>query len=334
MLTIQYRDSPSQSAHSPVPSLLGWAKVLLLAVLVYTLVVISLFKTQFWGKSLATEAASWGQVGDYFGGLVNPIIGLATVILIFISIRIQQIELRESIGQIRVANEQASQQSFEQSLFAWLANYHSLIGEIEYEGSKGRRALNKLYIEHFCLGKITKREDTKAKQDFRRLMKAAVTGTSFGQKKMWIVELRRQLRRSLDAYHKTYRDRRSDLDAAYRTIFRLIDWIDTAPIPPQRKWHYVALVRAQLSWIELIYLFFNGLTTDGAAFARLINRYALFDNLAPDSAPLVDYLRISMRHRKPLPSKRFGFEDVWGYEASGFDSNIAKARLGIATVPK
>ncbi|HEY8357724.1 MAG TPA: hypothetical protein VIL30_09705, partial [Ramlibacter sp.] len=242
------------------PNLLLWAQYLLSAVLIYCVVVAVAFRDQFWKQELATDVGTWGQAGDYFGGFLNPIIGLATVVLIFISIRIQQFELRESVRHIKLANAQNRIQSFEQSLFSWLANYHSLLDSIEYADARGRKAMSKLYAEKFCLGVAAKRDDTKAKQDFRRLMRSAVlTGSSFGQRRNWILDLRRQIKRSLEAYHQTYRDHRSDFDAAYRTMFRLLRWVDRAPLSPTQRWHYVALIRAQLSWIEMIYFFYNGM---------------------------------------------------------------------------
>lgn len=38
-------------------------------------------------------AARWGQFGDYMGGVLNPIIGLFTLFLVLLSIRIQRKEM-------------------------------------------------------------------------------------------------------------------------------------------------------------------------------------------------------------------------------------------------
>ena len=38
----------------------------------------------------------WGEFGDYFGGMLNPVIALAALVALFTSIRIQQRELAET----------------------------------------------------------------------------------------------------------------------------------------------------------------------------------------------------------------------------------------------
>lgn len=57
--------------------------------------VISIYIYRFQHNSLG-GTASFGAFGDYIGGLLNPILGFATVILLIYSIRIQMRELRDS----------------------------------------------------------------------------------------------------------------------------------------------------------------------------------------------------------------------------------------------
>ncbi len=56
---------------------------------------IFIYMYQFKGYSLGGTTA-FGEFGDYIGGILNPILGFATVILLISSIRIQMKELRES----------------------------------------------------------------------------------------------------------------------------------------------------------------------------------------------------------------------------------------------
>jgi len=43
-----------------------------------------------------SDPATWGQVGDYFGGLLNPIVGACTLYWLLVSVRIQRTELAET----------------------------------------------------------------------------------------------------------------------------------------------------------------------------------------------------------------------------------------------
>lgn len=59
----------------------------------------------------------------------------------------------------------------------------------------------------------------------------------------------------------------------------------------REKWLYAGIVRSQLSWIEMVFLFYNGMTVRGEKFKSLIERYALFDNLTIESDELLVILK-------------------------------------------
>ena len=69
----------------------------------------------FWfhKHQISTDPADWGSFGDYIGGLVNPAVGLATVVLVIFSINIQRRELRASLEEMKAANQAAARMSFE-----------------------------------------------------------------------------------------------------------------------------------------------------------------------------------------------------------------------------
>lgn len=105
------------------------------------------------------------------------------------------------------------------------------------------------------------------------------------------------------------------LDSKFRTLFRLISWIDSQPgqiVAIEQKWFYVGLVRAQLSWIEMVYLFFNGMTDRGEKFVAFCNTYAIFDNF--DVSQHLS-LRIAIRSAR--------------YSKEAYSSEEAKRLLGI-----
>jgi hypothetical protein len=137
------------------------------------------------------------------------------------------------------------------------------------------------------------------------------------------------IRRATMNYQLSFAEHRSDLDAPLRTLFRLIRWVDETSLEPRHKWHYCALIRAQLSWIELVVLFYNGLTQNGEKFATYANRYALFDNIESND-PLIQFAitHITTMPDGDRPQIRDGLAP-WPYLPSAFDSNAAKRALGL-----
>lgn len=134
---------------------------------------------------------------------------------------------------------------------------------------------------------------------------------------------------AVKAYLDAYDEMRSSLDAPFRTLYRLFRWVDETSLSNIEKWHYCALIRAQLSHAEMAVLYYNGITHLGAKFAMLANKYALFDNLW-DTDRLIQF---AIDHYNQHPEK--AIEPLadgggqWRYRYSAFDSESAKEALGV-----
>lgn len=68
----------------------------LVVVLSMAVIVPGAFIINFWHEPIAPTADRWGQLGDYLGGLLNPLVALAALSLLALSIRIQRRELSET----------------------------------------------------------------------------------------------------------------------------------------------------------------------------------------------------------------------------------------------
>lgn len=62
-------------------------------VLVVAALVLAAFLLNFVQSPIASTSDKWGQLGDYFGGLLNPVVASAALYLLALSIRIQRKEL-------------------------------------------------------------------------------------------------------------------------------------------------------------------------------------------------------------------------------------------------
>ena len=295
-------------------------------VIVAAFAAIAVFIWTFGKHPISDSSGDWGTFGDYFGGVMNPVVGMATVVLIVISIVIQRRELRASLKEMKSANQAAMRMSFEQSLFAWLGNYHGLVASISHKGKSGREAVASLFSENLSAAAVLRAQAKSFASDSSFVFETAA--------EILLIEAINipesgRVREELDAlvlagrkkYDATYRSHRSGLDAVFRTIYRLLDWIDRSELERPEKWHYIALIRAQLSWSEQALLLHNSRSEHGKRFAALANKYAMFDNLdAADDVLLFEIIMGARLERTQVAEPLI---------ASAFSSKLARAALGL-----
>lgn len=65
-------------------------------VLSLVVVVVGSFIASFWREPIASSSSKWGEFGDYVGGVLNPLVALAALSLLAMSIRMQREELAET----------------------------------------------------------------------------------------------------------------------------------------------------------------------------------------------------------------------------------------------
>lgn len=297
------------------------------------LVVGGLYLNSFWTVVLPKEFDKWGQLGDFFGGTLNPIFGFLSVLALLITLVLQSKELAMSREELRlsrqeqanasealkVQNKAIQKQSFEQTFFAWLATYRDILGEVRIgENHTGRAALRTIWGAGLCprephhyrvyVGDL-------ARPTFplgEALKSIGEWKHSIEQRSYPIVS-----RAAIDTWERLYNDQKYQLDSLFRVLYRLIYWVHKhEALTTAEKWEYVSIARSQLSWIEMVALFYNGHTRQGAKFKSLIETYALFDNLDPSSDPIVGVL-------KENPP------DSVGYAPAAYSSDIARALRAI-----
>lgn len=277
----------------------------------------------------------WGQFGDFLGGVINPVVGLLTAFLVLMSVSIQRKELKASVQEMKAANASTSKMSFEQSLFAWLANYQSLLSDIsDRQGGTGRATLNYWYSERFS-GEIIALRSPSFTTAFgygepSRGLSALIADPRSSHHRPIVEEL---FAHALSAFGSVVREHRVALEPIFRTLSRLLRWIDKSEGDPEDKWHYIALVNSQLSWIEQVYALYFILYSAPSAFGSVVNKYALLDQV-DNQDPLVFLITHELTARPPrnytdvLPEAR-----VWPFQNTAFESDLARANLGLEQEP-
>ncbi|WP_341743358.1 putative phage abortive infection protein [Azonexus hydrophilus] len=277
-------------------------------------------------KDTSAEAearAEWGQLGDYFGGTLNPIFGFISVVGLFLTIlyqsremRLSTEELRNSADALKSQNEAIRRQSFEQTFFAWLGTYRQILGEITHGEKYGREALRAIWQPTLCSKDIAGWDAyfAVAPNTGNALSDALLTFQLDSLNKAGVEHYPVISKAANTAWIALYDQHENKLDSFYRVLYRLLKWIDEQPadlLQEKDKWLYVGIVRSQLSWIEMVFLFYNGMTAKGKNFKPLIERYALFDNLTIESDKLLGIL-------KACPM------DATGYAITAYSSDAAR----------
>jgi len=319
----------SKEKSDPDKDLLHFAIYTVAAVFMVAVVALTVYSLKFnRGLSLSGNQEIWGQFGDFLGGIVNPAVGLATVLLLLITVILQRKELRNALEEMRnsnraliIQNEVIALQNFEQSFFTWLSSYRDLVSSVSGQRShintnsseetvthiSGRDALHRSWIFKLSESVLLKVLEKKLPaQQLAVLAKHAFTADD---------DTHTVTQTILAQWEDTYSKNEHHVDSIFRTLYRLIRWIDEKPgafLDSEKKWHYVSIIRAQISHIELVFLFYNGFTERGRKFNQYLNKYAFFDNLNDDG----DFGIQFMRQLSESP-----------FEAEAFNSDLARRKL-------
>lgn len=212
--------------------------------------------------------STWGQFGDFVGGVLNPLFGflaflllLATLILQNRELQLSTQELAKSAKALNIQNETLSKQNFENTFFQMLRRISELVsqatrtpplGHVGAVPANGRGAFEMMF-----------------KGDLRKVYnELALTPDP-------VARVER-------AYQKFYSEKRGELGHYFRSLYHLFTFIDRSDLSEQDKSQYANIVRAQLSTYELCLLFYNGVWGEGkAGFKPLVEKYGILKHLDP-----------------------------------------------------
>lgn len=289
---------------------------------------------KFASFGLSNRQEVWGQFGDFLGGVINPVVGLLTAFLVLMSVSIQRKELKASVQEMKAANASTAKMSFEQSLFAWLANYQLLLNNVrDGTGRAGRDALVCWYEARFSGESAWARSPSV----MRELEALGAATPAQGLSTLLLDPQKPEHRKVLEVlllqaqmeFDEVWRLNRVGLDPILRTLSRLFRWIDTSSLTGPEKWHYISLVSAQLSWVEQVYMLYYVLGTAPPWFGEVVNKYSLLHGVDTHDA-LVVLIAGELTQRSPssltgaLPAPK-----PWLLEPSAFEPEIARANLGL-----
>jgi len=197
-----------------------------------------------------------GQIGDTIGGIMGPFVAIAASILTFIAFWVQykaNIQQRSDIALER----------FEHNFFEMLQLHSSIKNSLDFIITEDGKDVHYPGVDAFdCLY---------TRVQFSR------NGVTYEGLKRIFAEV--PVAEAYELYLSDFPVR--CLDSYFRMLYRIIKYVDESRIiDDDQKYNYICILRATLSWYELLILFYNGLSDNGNKnFKPLAEKYALFNNI-------------------------------------------------------
>ncbi len=223
--------------------------------------------------------AALGPIGDWMAGTSVPWLTAATVLIILATFIVQSKELI-------VAKEAAQKQSYTLGKQRFDSTFYNMV-QLHHEIVRG---ISKTEIQTDYLS--DQRTSIPVQKNGREVLKDLVNSSG-----LLGIGSKDQL---LSKYQDLYDHHDDVLGHYFRNLYNLIRVIDesTELVIQDRKTKeendeatneerkaYVRIIRAQLSFSELILIFYNSFTEDGDAFKKYIKKYDLLDNLKAKKLP-------------------------------------------------
>jgi Putative phage abortive infection protein len=233
----------------PVKRFLIW---ILSVPAVLTIAASVLFLFKFHDRDLSDTVERWGQTGDYFGGVLNPVLAFASLLALCYTL----------LMQFRNAAETArfnAIQRLESLIFELLRLHRENLSSIEVWSSGNQAPINGRPVLRTFLSSI--------KTDHEQLNIEIPTEATLAE-----------------CYRRFYEDghRKTEVGHYFRNLYHIFKHISTSPLlDDEERLQYAKLVRAQLSTPETALLFYNGLHPHGLKFRRYVSDFALLQELEP-----------------------------------------------------
>lgn len=262
--------------------------LILLVAAIAAILATSYYNIYFSGE-ISSDHERWGQLGDYFGGILNPSFSFLSLIALLITISLQSEELKltrqeleKSTSALEGQEKSLSIQNFDNTFFNLTKMHNEIVeslsarekaGTATMAGAKSFTVLTKV-IRSTYQNVID--NEFKEREAAGNILNGSSENINF------------------------------HADHYFRNLYRIVKFINDSKLDIDKSF-YIGILRAQLSPHELVAIFFNGLSPAGEKFKPLIEDFAIFDNIKISFIPKRPEL-INLYDRKA-----YGECDVDGY---------------------
>jgi len=229
---------------------------------------------------------AWGTFGDFLGGVLNPAVGIVTVYLVLMNVRLQKKELGYALREMKNSNAALEkqniaieQQGIQNTFFQWMTTYRETISGLKFTFSSnpnaaGLEVLERIYNEQFHAGRISQQI---ANLGFSQFSDAYVRRERIEDHDA-IVAIDQAIMAQWDFVLKSYNYL---LRPALQSLSGLIIWINRQPpqyFGEQKKSEYIDIVSSHLSQVEMKLLLLYAYSEDHGLL-KLLRDLGLFHEL-------------------------------------------------------
>ncbi|MFW3380575.1 putative phage abortive infection protein [Aliarcobacter butzleri] len=254
---------------------------------------------------LSGEIEELGQMGDFFGGTLNPILAFLSFCLLLITIKLQSKELKNSTEELAKSSLALAEQSkslqlqnFENTFFNMINLHNEIIKNISLEIKEKHQHIDfdgrEIYYYSILDKKVALIEDKPyyGKNAILRLFEILNTHIKNNIEKNNIFKL----------YNEFHIEYDNNISHYFRNIYQILKFVNKQEILKdkdknkefQNQKFYTNILRAQFSSIEFTFLFINSLyKTESKLFPLLVK----FEFLEP--------LTLVMEYTTPVNSQKF-----------------------------
>lgn len=230
------------------------------------------------------------DISEYVGGLVGSLWSLAGVLLFYASLSSQKEDLErqrellvrqidEVVAQTkesRIQNEMFKEQKNEETFFQLLRFHSEIISTIIIE----QQEVDFVSGENIVKTIVGRKSFVEYYDIYKRFFQEASELSSSHDED--------SLSRIFDkAYNSFYLEYQADLGHYFRNLFNLLLFIDS--LKKSQQAFYIGLLMAQLSNYELTLLFFHCLRSTNKDFKKLVEQYAILDQVPKDEVTTMAY---------------------------------------------
>jgi hypothetical protein len=248
----------------------------ILGVIIFIVTTILFNHNETYNINEKINSNKFGEFGSFVSGVVGAIWALVSVILFYITLRMQRKELglqREELeltrnelkGQkieLERANSFSAIQQFDNKFFQMIGLHNEIRNEIFIDEVKN---------SYFNM-------ENKSGVQFFQQLALMIAKRFYETKNIMGSELNEQKLNRV--YQKAFHQYKAVLGHYFRNLFHIVRIVDENKLlNDNEKKDYIKILRSQLSQYELVLLSYNGIMPFGVKFYPLINKYELLKNI-------------------------------------------------------
>ena len=263
----------------------------------------------------AETSAAWGEIGDFLGGTMNPIVAIVTVYLLVRTIELQRQELAETRAEMKEQRKETekqngilSLQAFEQSFFSWFASYENAVTEISVTYSRGSAGTTEVFGRTALKSKLSNvlaYESYAFGQNAKQAAADEIALSAEDHDAFFVDILKR--------WKESYNANIDEFGTLIETLYGLIQWVDSSEMSQDQKSHYVGIIGSRISHTESRLLVLHAASDGGLKGGRYLHRYSLLGKFSGRDESIIRWVLahpkwIQRRENALSPSTELKFD--------------------------